>query len=89
MIDARPESGCSATFDAAAFLADLEAAGCKVRLEIPGTRFMGDEAPTYFIAPSRGYTARHGEVVGKAIAACPDHVALVTTRLAEMRGVEL
>ncbi len=83
-----PEPRRPMTFDAAAFLADLKAAGCRVTLEIPGTRFRGDEAPTYFIAPSRGYTAVMAKW-GKAIAACPDHVAQVTARLAEMHGVNL
>ncbi len=86
VVDARPEPDRSTTFDTAAFLADLEAAGCRVRLEIPGTRFTGDEAPTYFIAPSRGYAA----VMAKwssAIAACPDHAAQVTARPAEINAV--
>ena len=46
----------SAAFDPAAFVADLRAAGCRVVLSTPGTRFgPGDEAATYIIGPADGH----------------------------------
>ncbi len=70
-----------ATFDPAAFVADLHAAGCRVALSEPGTRFgSGDEAPTYFIRPGPGYCA----VIARwseAMEACSDHVGQVVACL--------
>ena len=74
---------CPTTFDAVAFLTDLDAAGCDVLLSTPGTRFMpGDEVATYFIKPGPGFCA----VMAKwheAMEACSDHVGQVVALLVE------
>ena len=71
------------TFDAAAFVADLQASGCQVVLCTPGTWFEpGNEATTYLIKPASGYTtvmARWAD----AVDACPDHVERVVALLIE------
>ena len=76
----------AAAFDPAAFLADLDAAGCKAVLITPGTCFdPSDEASTYFIRPSRGYTA----VMARwwtAMDACHDAHERVVATLAERGG---
>ena len=84
-----PSSGpvLPTTFDAVAFLADLKAAGCQVYLGLPATVFRPeDDWPTYFIAPSRGYT----DVLAKwsdAMETYPDAHERVVARLVEMNGV--
>ncbi len=81
-----------APFDAAAFLADLKAAGCRVHLALPATVFRPeDDRPTYLISwpPQTGAFQGYCAVMAKwsdAMEACSDHVDLVTARLAEMRG---
>lgn len=78
----------AAAFDLAAFLADLDAAGYRVVLSAPGTRFgPGDEVSTYFIRPSPGYShvmLRWHE----ALAACPDHVPRMVAYLTAANGWE-
>ena len=59
------------------------AAGCRVVLSAPGTRFEpSDERVTYFIRPAPGYPA----VMARwhdALAACPDDVERVVAVLIE------
>ncbi len=73
------------TFDAAAFVADLHAAGMTVTLVLPVPRG-GETAkpPLYWIKPNRRYT----EVMGRwwdAMEACPDAHERVTAALTAMR----
>ncbi len=78
-----------AAFDPDAYLDDLRDAGCVVVLSEPGTCFApGDEGTTYFIRPGQSYCLVMAKW-GDAIVSCPDHVAQVTARLAEMHGVNL
>ncbi len=88
-----PDALCAAgerptAFDAIAFMADLRAAGCRVVVSTPGTRFEpSDEVPTYFIRPALGYPA----VMARwhdALAACPDHVGVVVAHLTAANGWE-
>ena len=76
------------TFDPAAFVADLQAAGCRVILSWPATTFGPDEEPaSYFVKPSPAYAA----VMAKwsdAMGACPDAHERVVACLFEMREAE-
>ena len=69
-------------FDPAAFLADLDAAGCEVFLMQPVSLGRENVSTTYFIAPTPGYVAAMARWAD-AMDACPDHVERVVALLVE------
>ena len=71
-----------AVFDPAAFLADLDAAGCGVFLVQPVSLGRENVPTTYFIEPAPGYTTVMSRW-SNAMDACPDHVERVVALLVE------
>ena len=74
------------TFDPAAFVSDLQAAGCHVVLSWPGTTFgpEEEELASYFIRPSPGYAAVMARW-SDAMEGCPNAHERVAAVLMERR----